>query len=373
MIIQSRKIWMNGSFQAGQLKIINGGIQKILPYNQEKADKDYGSLLVCPGFIDIHTHGWNKCDAGHPTSAAMQKWKMHMPHEGVTSFVATTATQSIEENEKAFSKLGGIIENQGNGAEIIGINVEGNYISHNAHGAQDLYTIVKPNAEQLLHYNALSKHHILTVTCAPECEGAIDFIKRATAAGIRVSMGHSAATYEESELAIKAGVTGTTHTGNGMTPFHHRRPGIFGAALCDGSVYAEVIGDGIHVALPTAQIIGTMKGKDRLILVTDSSPVKDDPKYAEMNKEGAFRLPDGTLFGSALYVNQGVYNLYKKDHLTLETTINAATINPAKFLGVDNRKGSIEEGKDADITVCTNTFDLKEVYCMGKAQLHGNS
>ena len=171
------------------------------------------------------------------------------------------------------------------------------------------------------------------------------------------------------KAAVEAGATGITHCGNGMRPFHHRNPGIFGAALNLNELYAEVIGDGIHVHFETAHLIGTMKGKDRLILVTDSADCKDDPDLAEYNKEGAFRLPDGTLFGSALYVNRGVDNLHRKARLPLATAISAATINPARYLGVDDRKGSIEAGKDADLVVCDETIELLQVYCCGEAQL----
>ena len=113
----------------------------------------------------------------------------------------------------------------------------------------------------------------------------------------------------------------------------------------------------------------SMKGKDKLVLVTDSAEQKDDPDMVEFGKEGAFRLPDGTLFGSALYINKGVDNLHRKARLPLVTTINAATINPAKYLGVDDRKGSIEVGKDADLVVCNETIELEQVYCFGKKQL----
>lgn len=153
-----------------------------------------------------------------------------------------------------------------------------------------------------------------------------------------------------------------------MRPFHHRNPGIFGAALNLDELYAEVIGDGIHVHFETAHLIGTMKGADKLILVTDSAECKDDPAAEQYSREGAFRLPDGTLFGSALYVNQGVDNLHRKARLPLVTAIHAATINPARYLGVAERKGSLETGKDADLVVCDENIQLKAVYCKGVRQ-----
>lgn len=368
MIIQSTHVWIDGTFVPQQLEIEDGRIQALLPYGEKPADYDAADHWILPGFIDIHTHGWNCCEAGAPTLEAMQRWQKHMPKEGVTSFLATTATQSVQKNEQALPILKQAIETEAEGAEILGINMEGNFISHQFHGAQDLYTIVKPDPEVLLHYQDLAGGHILTVTCAVEFDEDYAFVKTAAEHQIRVSCGHSGASFDQVKEAVHWGATGITHCGNGMRPFHHRNPGIFGAALNLDELYAEVIGDGIHVHFETAHLIGTMKGEDKLILVTDSAECKDDPDYAEFGKEGAFRLPDGTLFGSVLYVNQGIDNLHRKARLPLKTAINAATINPARYLGVEARKGSIAVGKDADLVVCDEHLQLKHVYCRGVSQ-----
>ena len=370
MIIQSRNVWLHEQLVPAEIELEDGTIKGIHDYGSASADVDYEDKWILPGFIDIHTHGWNKADAGHPDKAAMNRWRRHMPAEGVTSFLATTATQSRTENEAAFAVLGDVIDTQkkGEGAEILGIHVEGNYISFTCRGAQDPYNIVKPDPDELLHYDELSHHHICTVICAPECEGAEHFIPEVTGHGIRVGLGHSAADYNTGMKGVEWGATSTVHTGNGMLPFHHRRPGLFGAALCNPDLYCEIIGDGHHVAFPTAHIIGTMKGKDRLMLVTDSLPLKDDPAYDYMCHDGAYMLADGTLCGSHLYVNQGVYNLHRRADLPLVTAINAATINPARYLGFDNRKGSIEEGKDADLVVTDPDLKVCATYCAGVLQ-----
>lgn len=368
MIIQSTQVWINDAFQPGQLEIAGGRIEAVLPYGEKPVDQDYQDQWILPGFIDIHTHGWNRCDAGKPTVEAMLRWQKHMPKEGVTSFLATTATQSAAANEAALPILKEAIEAQAAGAEILGINMEGNFISHQFHGAQDLYTIVKPDSQQLLHYQNLAGGHILTVTCAVEFDEDYAFVKTAVAHGIRVSCGHCGASFDQVREAARCGATGITHCGNGMRPFHHRNPGIFGAALNLDELYAEVIGDGVHVHFETVHLIGTMKGAEKLILVTDSADCKDDPDYAQFAHEGAFRLPDGTLFGSALYVNQGIDHLHRQARLPLVTAIRAATINPALYLGLDGRKGTLEAGKDADIVVCDEHIALQAVYCRGQLQ-----
>ena len=368
MIIQSTQVWINDAFQPGQLEIAGGRIEAVLPYGEKPVDQDYQDQWILPGFIDIHTHGWNRCDAGKPTVEAMLRWQKHMPKEGVTSFLATTATQSAAANEAALPILKEAIEAQAAGAEILGINMEGNFISHQFHGAQDLYTIVKPDSQQLLHYQNLAGGHILTVTCAVEFDEDYAFVKTAVAHGIRVSCGHCGASFDQVKEPARCGATGITHCGNGMRPFHHRNPGIFGAALNLDELYAEVIGDGVHVHFETVHLIGTMKGAEKLILVTDSADCKDDPDYAQFAHEGAFRLPDGTLFGSALYVNQGIDHLHRQARLPLVTAIRAATINPALYLGLDGRKGTLEAGKDADIVVCDEHIALQAVYCRGQLQ-----
>ncbi len=368
MIIQSKNVWLNEELKAAQIEVEKGKIKAVYAYNEKAVDEDYGEKWILPGFIDIHTHGWNKADSNRPVLDDIRRWAQHMPKEGVTSFLVTTSTQSRENNLKAFPILKEAIETQSEGAEIVGINVEGNYIDMTCRGAQNKDYIVKPDADELLEYHQLSGNHILTVTCAVEHDDEYAFTKKVSEAGIKVSLGHSGATFEQCRNAVLAGAAGITHCGNGMSRFHHREPGIFGAALNLDELYAEVIGDGIHVHFETAHLIGSMKGKDKLILVTDSAEQKDDPEYAKYNTIGAFRLEDGTLFGSALYVNKGVDNLHRKARLPLVTAINAATINPAKYLGFDNRKGTLEPGKDADIVVCDEHIEIKQVYCKGIKQ-----
>ena len=368
MIIQSKNVWIDENLQPAQIEIKNDKIIALYPYDEKVVDIDYQDKWILPGFIDIHCHGHNGTDSNKPTLKGMRKWAKHLPKEGVTAFLATTSTQSVNKNEKAMVTYSRIIDRIDEGAEILGINMEGNFISKECKGAQNKRYIVDPDEEALEKYQILSGNNIISVTYAAELDKDFSFVKKCNELKIVASIGHSACSFNQAKEALENGASAITHTGNGMKPFHHRKPGLFGAAVNLDGFYAEVIGDGIHVDFQTAHLIGKMKGKDKLILVTDSAVQKDDKKYNFLNKDGAYRFPNGTLFGSALYVNEGVNNLHKKANLDLVTAINSATINPAKYCQCDDRKGSIEVNKDADLVVCDENIKVYEVYCRGVKQ-----
>ncbi len=369
MIIQSENVWLNETLGPAQIEFSNQKIVGVYPYNEKPVDKDYQDKWILPGFIDIHTHGHAGVDSNKPTLRGLKKWCKHLPSEGVTSFLVTTSTQSVKKNEKAMVTYSRVIDQVTEGAEILGINMEGNFISKECKGAQNKRYIVNPDPELLERYHNLSGNKIVTVTYAPEKDENFSFLNKCKELGIVASIGHSACSFKQAKEALENGASAITHTGNGMKPFHHRTPGLFGAAVNLDGFYAEVIGDGIHIDFQTAYLIGKMKGKDKLILVTDSAVQKDDKLFNFLNKDGAYRLPNGTLFGSALYVSEGVNNLHKKAGLDLVTAINSATINPARYCKVEDRKGSLEVNKDADIVIVDENIKVYEVYCKGVKQV----
>ena len=366
MKIKSRKVWVNEEFLPKVVEFVDGKIVSVLDYNTE-ADKDYDELMILPGFIDIHTHGFAGINANRPDDDGLNIWANQYPKEGVTSFLATTATQSYDNNIKALTKISQFIDHQETGAEILGINVEGNFIDEKYRGAQDINNIVKPEINVIDDYIKASDNKIKSVTVAVEHDDDYTFVKHLVDKGIAVSAGHTSAKYDEIVGAINVGLTGVTHTGNGMRPFHHREPGVLGAAMNRPELYAEVICDGHHLHFETINIIGTLKGKDKLILVTDSSSYKDYHEIEDgyeriIGEDGSIRNPQGNLSGSALKYNEGLYNAHFNARLPLVTVINAATINPAKYIKEDHRKGTIEVGKDADIVVVNDDFDVIATY-----------
>lgn len=329
MIIQSRNIWLDEALKPAQVEIKEDKIVGIYPYNEKPVDIDYQQRWILPGFIDIHCHGYGGVDSNKPSLKGMKKWCRHMPAEGVTSFLVTTSTQSVRSNEKAMVSYSRIIGGIDEGAEILGINMEGNFISKECKGAQNKRYIADPDPERLARYQMLADNKIKSVTYAPEKDEDFAFVSKCRELNIVASIGHSGCSFEQAKAALAKGASAVTHTGNGMKPFHHRQPGLFGAAVNLDGFYAEVIGDGIHVDFQTAHLIGRMKGKDKLILVTDSAVQKDDKKFSFLNKDGAFRLPNGTLLVvPCMLMRESIICTEKRDLIWLRRLIVPLLIRP---------------------------------------------
>ncbi len=374
MFIQSRKVWIDDAFQSAQIRTENGKIQEILAWNTEKPDVDYGAHMILPGFIDAHTHGCAGIDSATADVKDMEVWQKAEAAEGVTSFMATTATESEEDNLKTFARLAEAI-GKNDGAEVLGIYMEGNFINPACKGAHDERLIARPNVEQLQKYIDASRGQIRRMILAAELDEDFQVLKYAISHGIQVSLGHSAVPYETAEEAIRLGADAVTHTYNGMKQLHHREPSLVGIAYKKKNVYAEIIGDGHHVCWPAVQILCKMKDEEHLVLVSDASPMKgyDGPllEGVHRDEEGQFRTDGGALCSSSLKINEGVRNLIWYGGASVKQAIRAATANPAAMLGVDDRKGSIEVGKDADLVVAAADFQVIQCYCRGKQMLEG--
>ena len=245
-------------------------------------------------------------------------------------------------------------------------------------GAQPPEFIVNPDVEQFKRYQKAAKGLIRYMTMSTETDPGFELTHYASQHGVTISIGHSGATYDEALMGIANGATSMTHVFNGMSAFNHREPGLVGAALRVREVYGEIIPDGNHVVWPAINNFMTAKGKDHVIMITDSLCMKGHGPgeyflgghQIEIKSNGsAYLYGTNTLAGSTLRFNRGLQNLIEKAYVPLDAAINACTINPARALRVDDRKGKIVAGYDADLVVLADNYDVLETFVRGQAQL----
>lgn len=346
--------------------IFSDKIEKIIPAN-EISLSDYEVIdakgnYVAPGLIDIHIHGYMGEDASDADAEGLRKMAEGLVANGVTSWCPTTMTIAKEDILKAYDCIRAV-KNSGEyyGAKILGVNSEGPFINPSKKGAQAEEHILRPDADFILD----NKDIVKLFTVAPEVDGAKECVEKVRAnSDITVSMGHTDATYEEANAGISWGVTHATHLFNAMTALMHRNPGVVGAALSDDNVSCELIADTFHVNKGLFNLVSKIKG-DKLCIITDClrSGGMPDGDYTlggqPITKKGIeCRLADGTIAGSVLTLNKGVYNLLANTDLSVSQAVNCASLNPAKAIKSDREIGSIEVGKKADIIIADGEFEI---------------
>ncbi|MCR0207073.1 N-acetylglucosamine-6-phosphate deacetylase [[Clostridium] innocuum] len=375
MIIQSKRVWVLGHFIEAQLELEDGKIKNVLAYGAKPADKDYGERRIVPGFIDVHTHGAYGFDTNDAEEEGLRNWMKHIPEEGVTGICPTTITQTEEVLTKAVKNVAKVVEEGYEGAEILGIHFEGPYLDMVYKGAQPEQCIVKPDVEQFKRYQKAANGLIKIITMATERDENFELTKYCAANDVRVSIGHSAATIEEAGMAIANGATSMTHIFNGMTPFHHRKPGLVGAAMRFRDTFGEVICDGNHSTPDALNDLFMAKGRDYTIMITDALMVKGLPvgtkvlfggNEIELYPDGSAHLTGAkSLAGSTLKVNEGLKVLVEKAMIPWDYAINSCTLNPARYLNVDDRKGKLVAGYDADIVILNDDYSVEMTYVRG--------
>lgn len=313
-------------------------------------------LTALPGFIDIHTHGARGYDTMDASAEGLRMMAQFYAQHGVTSFLATTWTDTRVRINAALDNVASMIGRVEGGATLLGVHLEGPFLNPEKCGAQNAEYIRRAYPEEALEF----LHHgvIRLISIAPEYSENAWLIRECAWRGIAVSAAHTAATYDDICAVIPLGLTQTTHTFNAMTPLHHRDPGVVGAALASPELRCELIADNIHVHPGAMRVLAVAKGSRGVILITDSVRAAGMPEgtytideRTVVLRDGAVRLPDGTLAGSVLTMERALRNFLaavsgRVDHWWPVTSLNAA-----EAIGIAHRKGSLTLHKDADIVL----------------------
>jgi len=332
--------------------------------------------IAAPGFIDVHIHGAGGSDVMEGTDSALTTVAKTLASHGTTSFVATTvtaATETICQSCEGISKYIGLQHLPADfRAEVLGIHFEGPFLSAERRGVHPLEFLKLPTAELLDKFLDAAGGHGLILTLAPELLGAIPSIDAARKAGLVVGLGHTDATYEQARAAIARGAHHAVHVYNAMRPFSHRDAGVIGAVLTSPEVTAELIADGVHVDEIAMKMLLQAKGPAGVILISDgiSATGMPDGKYILGPLQvkvsgGVARNSEGKLAGSTLTLDRALRNIVQLG-VPLAEALQMLTLNPAKLLGIEFKKGSLRVGADADIVLLDQSLNITRVWARGR-------
>ena len=371
LALKNAKLLLKDTIEYNKVLLLSDKIEGIvneneIPENCEVIDCEGG--YISPGFIDLHIHGYLGKDVCDANVDSIKTIAGGLVENGVTGFLPTTMTVDMRVIEGALDACREVRDSgEYYGSTILGVHAEGPFISASKKGAQDERFILKPNAD----FVKANEDIIKIITLAPEEDKDFAEIKRmAEETDVVVSMGHTSADYKAAMESTRNGVKHATHLFNAMTPMTHRAPGVVGAAL-NSDVTCELIVDTYHVDPALYEMVYKMKGR-KLCFITDCLPAGGLPEGEYtlggakiIYKNNLCKLEDGTIAGSVLKLNKGVWNVYNNSTIPLYECVNCATLNPANAIGVADKKGSIEVGKDADIVVLDEEFNVQKTIIGG--------
>ena len=335
---------------------------------------DLDGMKIVPGFIDVHTHGAVGVDVNAATAEDLEKICMFFASQGTTAWLESVLTDTKDQTLWCIEQHKKWRSGKHEGAHILGIHLEGPFLSLEYKGAMPEHLLqLTPNKALLEEYQKAAEGNIRYITISPELSGIVDFIPEIRAMGIQVAIGHSGADYETSMRAVDMGAMSATHTGNAMKLLHQHFPAIFGAVL-ESDVYCEVICDGRHLHPGTVRLILKTKGLDRVVAITDSimaAGLPDGDYKLGVNDvvvvDGDAKLKsNGVRAGSTLTTIQALKNLLNFTGRPLAEILPILTENPARLIGCFDRKGSIDVGKDADLVVLDDNCEIQKVFVSGQ-------
>jgi len=344
-------------------------IESSVPSGAEIIDAEGG--FIAPGFIDIHIHGAGGYDIMDGSFESINAISTIIAKHGVTSFTPTTMTSAPYKIKAALREVRTAMGKGTSGATILGAHLEGPFLNEKAKGAHEGAYIQKPDIDSLIDLVEDDFSAIKRITVAPEVYGANDLIRFIIGHGITASIGHSEGTYDVVMDAIGKGASHSTHLYNAMRGFRHREPGVVGA-IFDSRITTEIIADGIHVHFAAIRTALAIKGFDKIALVTDAmnACTMEDGRYTLGGQEvfvknGEARLAGGTLAGSTLTMDAAIRNIMKNTPLNMLEAVSMATSVPARICKVNNTKGYIKKGYDADIVIFDADINIKKTFVAG--------
>lgn len=343
---------------------------------EQSGDKavDLAGCYVIPGLIDLHFHGCVGEDFSDATPDGLQKIADYQLSRGITGICPAGMTLGEDTLTAICENAAAHIEGNKPGAELLGLHLEGPFISMAKKGAQNGDFVHDPDGDMLERLQKAAKGHVKLVTLAPEGPGAIDFIRKANELGVRVSLGHTTADYDTATAAYNAGARQVTHLFNAMPSFTHREPGVIGAAADHEEVMAELICDGVHVHASAVRAMFRLFGPKRMILISDSlraAGMGDGEypfggQYIEVHGARATILGHPETLAGSVSDLMGCVKKATEFGVSLWAAVTAASVNPAKALGVYDRLGSLDAGKDANFAVLNTDYTLKAVVFHGQ-------
>ncbi|HTB97215.1 MAG TPA: N-acetylglucosamine-6-phosphate deacetylase [Terracidiphilus sp.] len=371
-VLTAKKLWDGNRLIEGPIvSIENGKIANIAHRNSNELPKgaqvfDFPDATLAPAFFDVHFHGAAGHDVMEATSTALSTISEFLASRGTGSFLATTVTAPLDATLRAVEGLAKLVSTgpQEGRARIVGIHLEGPFLSHKKRGVQPAAHLLAPDIATFDRLFDAAEGHVKLMTLAPELPGAVELAGHATARGVRISVGHSDATSSETKAAIAAGATSATHTFNAMRPLDHREPGILGTVLATDALYAELICDGIHTAPEMAKIWWRAKGPERGILITDAMSAAGMPDGAYTLGGFAVQVANrratanGVLAGSVLTLDRALTNFLEFTGASVEQGLRLLTANPATMTGLSGLTGTLAVGQSADLVAVSATGKL---------------
>ena len=373
ILLKNGKFVLGNRIVSGDLLVIDGKIKKITENENPLYENgiDLKGKYVVPGFIDAHIHGAYGADAMDGTVEALKTISSFVVKHGTTNFLATTLTSTKETLKSVLEKVAEVQNKELDGANIFGVHMEGPYFDIQYKGAQNEKYMKPAGIEEIKEYLNIKPGLIKLFSLSPKDDAALEAIKFLKENGVVVSVGHSAVYFDDVQKAIKAGLSHSTHTYNGMRGFTHREPGVVGAVLSSDAVMAEVIFDKIHVHPEAVRLMLKAKGVDKVECITDAMSATGLPngnyKLGELDvyvKDSQARLvSNDALAGSVLTLDKAFKNIIELGYSIFDA-VKMTSTNAAKEFGLNT--GEISEGKDADLVVLNNDYSVDMTFVKGK-------